>query len=326
MKNDVLSDEELCFFKQYGYLIRRKAIQRAQCDDILDLMWTSAPASIKRDDPDSWGPIPQVEESQDPLLVKQGCRWQYRAAATDPRLIDLVFAGQMHRWAEDLLGEGTLRAPVAGGKPMGSWGSAWPNGPVDPQMGEGVRGIYATLPEHTDERKPNALHTDGHPFHLGAVVLLEDNPPDGGNFKVWPGSHKRFYPLFPMQYDQARIPYYDHLPSHKGILHPQEYLDEIIRVETEVEPVDCYGEAGDIVFWHHRLGHMAGYNYARQPTIRQAVLYDFCKTDLDGCRADPPQENMWRDWSERANQADVTISRQFAAEQRLPLALLEDVI
>ena len=77
---------------------------------------------------------------------------------------------------------------------------------------------------------------------------------------------------------------------------------------------------GDVIFWHHRLGHMAGYNYASQPTIRQAVLYDFCKTDLDSCRVDPPQANMWRDWSDEVNQADVSISRQFAAEQRLPLS------
>ena len=31
-------------------------------------------------------------------------------------------------------------------------------------------------------------------------------------------------------------------------------------------PVDCYGEAGDIVFWHHRMGHMAGHNYSRAAT------------------------------------------------------------
>ncbi|MFT4677281.1 MAG: hypothetical protein ACJAX5_000505 [Patiriisocius sp.] len=323
MNIDKLSNEELSFFKKYGYLVKRKGATTEQCQQVLDLMWTSAPENLNRDDPGTWGPIPQEMESADPLLIKQGSRWQYRAAATDPLLIDLVFGEQMRCWAEDLLGENSLRPPVVDGKPMGSWGSAWPNGPIDPQFGEGVRGIYATLPEQSKERKADSMHTDGHPFHLGAVILLEDNPPDGGNFKVWPGSHQRFYPLFPMQYDQARIPYYDHLPSHKGIIHPQEYLAEVTQVEADIEAVDCYGEAGDVVFWHHRLGHMAGFNYAETPTIRQAVLYDFCKTDLDTCRQDPPQENMWRDWSDQVNQANEPISKQFAAEQRLPLSLMD---
>ena len=87
--------------------------------------------------------------------------------------------------------------------------------------------------------------------------------------------------------------------------------------------MDCFGEAGDIVFWHHRMGHMAGNNYATPPTIRQAVLYDFCKTDLDTLRLTAPQEDMWQDWSDEIKAADVPISKQFAAEQKLPVSMLE---
>ncbi len=319
-----LSSEELCFFKTYGYLIKRRALNPQDCASVLERMWQSAPASIRRDDPTTWQPLSASEESDDPLLYLQGTRWQLRSAATEAALIDLVFSQPLRGWAEQLLGAGTLRPPKVGGKPMGSWGPAWPGGPVDPQMGEGVRGIYATLPQADDApRMPDQLHTDGHPFHLGVVALIDDSPPDGGAFKVWPGSHQRFYPLFPMQYDQARIPFYEHLPSHKGIIHPPEYLEEVKAVEADTPPVDCHGEVGDVVFWHHRLGHMAGNNYALPPTIRQALLYDFCKTDLDATRMDPPQQNMWRDWSEELNAADVPISRQFAAEQRLPVQLAE---
>lgn len=321
-----LSAEELSFFKTYGYLIKRGALDRQHCARVLDRMWQSAPPSLNREDPETWKPIPDGEASADPLLVLQGSRWQLRAAATERQLIDLVFAPPLLNWAEQLLGTGTLRAPKVDGKPMGSWGPAWPGGPVDPQLGEGVRGIYATLPQPADaDREPDQLHTDGHPFHLGVVCLIDDCPADGGAFKVWPGSHKRFYPLFPMQYDQARIPFYEHLPSHKGIIHPPEYLREVSRVAADTPPVDCYGTAGDVVFWHHRLGHMAGHNYAQPPSIRQALLYDFCKTDLDQTRMDPPQDNMWRDWSDALNAADVPISRQFAAEQRLPVSLAEQL-
>ena len=38
--------------------------------------------------------------------------------------------------------------------------------------------------------------------------------------------------------------------------------------------------------------------------IRQAVLYDFTSIDLDKNRLDPPQANMWRDWSEAVNAVD----------------------
>jgi hypothetical protein len=320
-----LSAEELCFFKEFGYLIKHRAADIDLCERILDRMWQTAPSYLDRNDPSTWKPIPEDESSDDALLIKQGARWQFRGASTEQALIDLVFSGQIVTWAEQLLGADTLRPPTVGGKPMGSWGPAWPGGPVDPQMGEGVRGIYATLPSVDDApQRPDSLHTDGHPFHLGVVCLLEDNPPDGGAFKVWPGSHKRFYPLFPMQYDQARIPYYDHLPSYKGMVHPPEYLAEVTQVEQDTQAVDCYGQAGDLVFWHHRMGHMAGYNHARPRTIRQAVLYDFCRKDLDTLRKDPPQEDMWRDWGEELRNASVPVSRQLAASQRLPLNLLDD--
>ena len=45
---------------------------------------------------------------------------------------------------------------------------------------------------------------------------------------------------------------------------------------------------------HHRLGHMAGHNWQPE-TLRVAVLFDFSCSNLDTARADPPQENMWRD-------------------------------
>jgi hypothetical protein len=319
---DTLTPEELAFFRRWGYLIKRRAVDAATCARLVDRMWATAPPSLDRQDPRSWRAFEAPEASDDPLLLKQGTRWQWRAASTEAELLAVVWNARITGWAEQLLGTGTLRPPREGGRPMGSWGTVWPGGPVDPQLGEGVRGIYATLPSPPGTVVSDRLHTDGHPFHLGVVCLLEDNPPNGGAFKVWPGSHRRFYPLFPMQYDQARIPFYDHLPSHKGILHPPDYLAEVARVEADTPPVDCFGEAGDIVLWHHRLGHMAGINTAAPPVIRQALLADFCKADLDATRCDPPQADMWRDWSLALRTVDVPISAQFAAEQRLPLALL----
>jgi hypothetical protein len=252
-----LSIEELAFFKQFGYLIKPKVLSPATCNELVDLMWQSAPAALDRFDPKTYRTIPKSEWSDDSLRFVQDDKWQYRALGTDQPLIDAMTHPQLWQWGEQLLGKGNVRAPIPGGEPMGSKGPAWPGGPVDPQYTEGVRGIYATLPNPSLQDTQDRLHTDGHPFHFGWVCLLEDCPPESGAFKVWPGSHQRFYPLFPMPYDQSRIPFYDHLPSHKGILHPASYLDAVTSVEADTDPIDAWGGQGDVILWHHRLGHMS---------------------------------------------------------------------
>ncbi len=210
-----------------------------------------------------------------------------------------------------------MRQPVAGGQPMGSQGPAWPGGPTDPAVGtEGARGVYCTLPYGDKPREADACHTDGHPFQLGVVGLLDDTPAGGGAFKVWPGSHARLYPTFALRYDQPRIPYYDHLPTFKGIVHSAEYLQTIAELDGLAQPVECYGQAGDIVFWHHRTAHMAGHNYSN--VIRQAVLADFWTEQLDELRATPADGDMWRDWSGAVQNNDGQVTPEFARRQRLP--------
>ena len=310
-----LSDIELSFFKRYGYLVKRQVLTTTQCESLLDAMWESAPSTLKRDNPDTWGPIPMEAQSDESTRLISRNKWQYRAIGTLPMITDIMTDGPLWTWAEQLLGEGKVRAPKPGGLPMGHSGPAWPGGPVDPQFTEGARGIYATLPDPETKDLNDQLHTDGHPFHFGVVCLLEDCPADSGAFKVWPGSHQVFYPLFPMQYDQARIPFYPHLPSHKGIIHPPAYLDAVHAVEASTAPVDCFGRQGDVVLWHHRLGHMAGHHRGANASIRQALLFDYNHIDLDEQRLAPPQENMWRDWSEELNRAADTIPDDFLRSQ-----------
>ena len=85
---------------------------------------------------------------------------------------------------------------------------------------------------------------------------------------------------------------------------------------ADTPAVDCWGKAGDVILWHHRTAHMAGHNYS--DVIRQAILYDFTRVDLDACRLDPPQDNMWRDWSEELQVSGTEYSKAFAQSQRLP--------
>jgi hypothetical protein len=316
-----LSDDEIGFFKDNGYLLLSGMLDDTLCAAARDRMWASMPdrSRMKRDQPASHvGPFSAEDEDDNTMHLRKDYRWQIRDVGTEPLLIDLVWNDRLRGVAETLLGEGMLQPPVVGGRPMGSEGAAWPGGPVDPAVNEGIRGIYCTLPHGDAPRQSIGGHTDGHPFNLGIVGLIDEVLPEGGGFRIWPGSHKRLYPTFQMQYDQPRIPYYAHLPSYKGIIHSPAYLAELADIMADTKPVDCWGQTGDVVLWHHRLVHAAPPNYTQQ--MRQAVLNDFSRTDLDRCRLDPPQANMWRDWSDRTQQVSVAYSEAFAVAQRLPTA------
>lgn len=311
-----LSAEQIGFFKANGYLLVPGAMDQALCATVRDMMWGALPSasSLKRDDPTTHvGPF--AESQPDTRHVREGYRWLNRELGVTQELIDLIYSTSICAMAEQLTGGG-LRQAVVGGSVMGSEGPAWPGGPTDPaQANEGARGVYCTLPYGDKPKEPDACHTDGHPFQLGVVGLLDRTPEGGGAFKVWPRSHTRLYPTFRLRYDQPRIPYYDHLPSFKGIVHTDEYLQEIEALNEHVTPVECWGEAGDLVFWHHRLAHMAGHNYSN--TIRQAVLADFWTDALDANRAAEPGGDMWRDWSPELQNSAGTYSPAFAATQRL---------
>ena len=60
-----------------------------------------------------------------------------------------------------------------------------------------TRGVYARFP--TPPPYPpiqNGIHWDSCRHQLGAMVLLEDCPPTGGCFTLWPASHHKLFPLF----------------------------------------------------------------------------------------------------------------------------------
>ena len=64
----------------------------------------------------------------------------------------------------------------------------------------------------------------------------------------------------------------DHLPGDEGLLHSPEYHAEIERIRDDTPPVDCWGERGDVVLWHHRLAHAAGANMTNKPRRAFAML------------------------------------------------------
>ena len=252
-----LTSEEIHFFKEEGYLIKRKVMNEKLTARARERLWENAPAELDRTDSDTWiGPIEEYRERKGQKgndggafswyyrsIGREG--WMVRMLATDPSIWKIV---------EQLLGKGDVRVP------------------------ETIRGIYCRLPEGNSPEQAPGCHTDKHAFHLGLVGYIDDVPPNGGGFTVWPKSHRVFY--------------YNHRTRHTSE-QTEEYATDLTFFKRQ-SPVDCHGEAGDIIFWHHRLAHASGRN--RSKVIRKAVLADYEKHDLEASMNEPPCKDMWQHW------------------------------
>ncbi len=250
-----LTENELRFFRDNGFVIKRNVLDRNLVAKAVDVFWENAPPPMQRDDSETWyGPFRKEHEINDGHSFRRGFRWNFRAIARERYMFNLVpHDPNIVGMASQLLGP-DLSPP------------------------QRVRGIYATLPSRDKTPRANHLHVDEHPFHLGVVAYLGAVDPMGGGFRVWPTSHRWFYSQYETRHEGNR---------------PEAY--EAMRTFFETQPsVECTGEAGDIVFWHHRLAHMAGHNQSNN--IRLAVLYDFRRSDIEDMQAQPPRENMWQDW------------------------------
>ncbi|MBI1928378.1 phytanoyl-CoA dioxygenase family protein [Candidatus Poribacteria bacterium] len=249
-----LSREEILFFKREGYLIKRSVLNPSLMARARERLWENAPPPLDRNRPETWVG-PFPEKCDDPKSVRGGYSWKFREPGGEDWMVWLL-ATDASVWgmAEQLLGVGTLATP------------------------ERIRGIYCILPEGDAPERPTTCHVDAHPFHLGVVGYIDAVPPGGGGFTVWSGSHRTFYYDFRSQYRYE----------------PTEQYEKDVAIFNQQPYIECHGGPGDIVFWHHRIGHSAGHNRSRQ--IRQAVLYDFRKKDLEQTMEEPPCADMWKDW------------------------------
>ena len=322
-----LTADQIAFFKREGYLILRGVLPEAKCAALRDRVWAEcAPHAIRRDDPASHvGPWPAWAESESTLHYRKGFSWRIRTLGGDPDVLALTCSEPtLFAAAEQLIGTGRVARPVVGGDVMGIDGSAWPGGPVDPAGSEqhrndGIRGVYITRRGQKDSGYASGLHTDGHPFMLGVVSLLDDVDEGGGAFKVWPRSHLRLYDKMLAPYDQPRLPQYAHLADASdtfGVCHTPAYLEELKQIDRDTQPVECHGKVGDVVIWHHRLGHAAGLNTTGK-RMRWAVLHDYSPVDLGALRGGLPPKDPWRDWSEEVKRTSASGASEGAARSRL---------
>lgn len=255
-----LSPDDIDFFRDNGYIIKRNVLNPELMAQARESLWENALHELDRDDPSTWiGPFERW--SDDENNVRHGFTWKYRAQGQEEFMLQLLPKDpSVWAMAQQLLGDGAIQEP------------------------ERALGIYCMMPEGKLPEHPYHCHIDQHAFHLGVVAYIDDVDLDGGGFNVWPGSHKKFYYACKTQYQPTRDE-----PE------PNTQVEAVTEQVLQGERVDCHGKAGDVIFWHHRLGHSAGHN--RSWRIRQAVLYDYKRKDL-GAQIDTlPQEDMWTDWN-----------------------------
>ena len=182
-------------------------------------------------------------------------------------------------WVEQLKGEGTVVRP------------------------ERVRGIYCRLPEIEESDDSVVCHVDAFdPQKVGEIDmgkllrprisltgLIATIPPGGGCFTVWPRTHRAVYEVFANLEGQER-----HRVYHETL--------EEFNLQT---PVEACGEPGDILFWHHLLGHAAGHNRSELIQLREAVLTDWDKKDNEELAALRPHKDIWHEWSSEIQAAKI---------------------
>eukprot|EP01050_Picozoa_sp_SAG11_P014753 SAG11_NODE_1849_length_4169_cov_2.639312_1_plen_309_part_00 len=288
-----LSDDEVGLWVRDGYLIKRGVLDPTLCSAARERLWElNQLPGRRREEPASWiGPFRSEEEANDAAVLRKNFSWRARACGREELLLNLLPRNRtVVAVVEALLGRGAAVPP------------------------ERTRGIYAIMPHGERRRTALRLHNDStleSRERVSVVGYISDVGPGGGGFGVWPGTHRSCW---------NKIDHWEARCRSSGdplgrLLQPLDapaLVAEWGRIVPQLHPVDCHGAAGDVIFYHSRLGHHAGQNYSRR--IRQAVLAQF---ELSA-EVLPERElrseaclrgEIWYGWSEQV--------RRVAAEARL---------
>jgi ectoine hydroxylase-related dioxygenase (phytanoyl-CoA dioxygenase family) len=103
-------------------------------------------------------------------------------------------------------------------------------------------------------------------------------------FQVWPGSHRKCHAFLTTSKSGQRNGYSASADKKKNLSGGPDsrptwaagMQEAWTWCQDNIVPVDCWGKAGTVVFYHSRLAHHASSNYS--DNIRQAVLIRFAKT------------------------------------------------
>jgi hypothetical protein len=86
-----LSPEDVLFFVEHGYLIKRAVLDPAHCCEVQDAMWSQNESSVLRQhEPSSHvGPIRKEDEDSDMMNYRKGDQWRLRGMCSTPLVLDL---------------------------------------------------------------------------------------------------------------------------------------------------------------------------------------------------------------------------------------------
>ena len=305
-----LTQTQIRTFLRDGFLIVRNALDPKLLDEARDLLWAESQVPrLQRDDPTTWlQPFSAEEQSTVDQNQRSGRGWRLRSIAADDIVLDLL-PRRMFHLAEQLCGKGTLIYPSGNTRPEFTFGHPGGNYAGKGTAGEACRGCYCILPQPLDVPRSNSAesaHVDGWAgdrWRVSCHAYLEDVLPGGGEFAIWPGSHRRLW------HRHRGVSYARTLAGTRGEEFSEsetdEYMAELNAIKRDTTPVAFAMAAGDCVFWHHRMLHWPVHNTGG--TIRQALIYDYTKLPAacpDGdpgrhCQPREPNEgSIWSDWGE----------------------------
>eukprot|EP01048_Picozoa_sp_COSAG05_P008272 COSAG05_NODE_622_length_8291_cov_19.484985_10_plen_318_part_00 len=278
---------------------RRGILDPALCAAARERLWEANDLPrLRRDDPATWTEFTADEECNDAATLRRRFSWRVRSCAREELLLQLLPRNSAVRAVVgELLGAGNF-----GFTPPGYYSGDFSTDFSD--FSEKTRGIYAVMPyAHDRPRARLQLHNDStleSRDRVSCVGYIDDVLPGGGGFAVWPGTHRSCWNKIDHWEERRRQD-----PSAVPVDAPA-LLQQWEDIVTSVHPVDCAGKAGDVIFYHSRLGHHAGQNYSA--SIRLAVLTEFALTptalpDSQLRSAACMRGDIWYGWSCRVRRA-----------------------
>jgi hypothetical protein len=250
----VLSDEEVAFYDEQGYVLVKGVLSRDEAERYRHRILHLLPRDLTI--PPYWGANAGRIKPYQP---------DGNQSFETPELLPLLFNERLYGAAVQLLGDHRLRTFDA------SLGITIRN-----DAGK-QRGLALSQTPHLDCSVPADA-----PFlftlaevQIGGCYYLTDVEPDGGGIHVMPGGHRWVE---------------ETVRAAGGGLRGRQ-LNEGWKRLPDVPTVEVTGEAGDFALLHHLMPHAASHN--RRPTTRVAQFTRFTRVDHPHYPGKPAPEGRW---------------------------------
>lgn len=227
-----LSEREIAFFKEFGYIIKRGLIPAEDLRPWVDNFWDEiVPPGVDRSDPATW---------IDPAHT-EGWGPSAETIAESERMVNIM-GRPPNRAYPVSYGDANINWTQIGGQPdFVDVTCAHPNvlrtvqaligGPV--KRPHRNRGTYVHFPRQEVGRL--GPHNDTMPAELFGMVYLSDVPPRSGGTTIWPTSPQRLWSCLESE--------------HRCGFNPNEkYSSEFGAILDEVKPTEFVGATGDVIF------------------------------------------------------------------------------